>query len=148
MKITIHLLFIFWVSQGFSQANLPKDSIVSILLVSHYHSIDIPLVKHIKRNQDIIYFLNIKDKDMYGFIDANYDLYGTIEDFQLDSLGLFRIQLNVSDVSSGKIIKHAVTIEHKVGTSFFIIQDEKKRFRHTKITCEFHREKLFGVDIP
>ena len=148
MKTIIRLLFIFWAFQGYSQVNLLKDSVVSILLVSHYHSMDIPLVKHIKRNQDIIYFLNIKDKEMFGFIDANYDLYGTIEDFQLDSLGLFRIQLDVSDVSSGKIIQHAVTIEHKVGTSFFIIQDEKKRFRHTKITCEFHGEKLFNVDYP
>ena len=85
---------------------------------------------------------------MFGFIDANYDLYGIIEEFYLDSLGLLRIQLDLSDVSSGKLIKREITIEHKVGASFFTIYEGKKRIRHTKITCEFHDEKLFNVDFP
>lgn len=148
MKSFLLSLFFLCSFQGYAQANLPKDSIVSILLVSHYHSMDIPILNHIKRNQDIIYFLNIKDKEMYGFIDANYDLYGIIVDFQMDTLGLFRIQLNVSDRSTGKTIEYNVTIEHKVGASFFTIQEGKKGIRHTKITCEFHQEKLFNVDFP
>jgi hypothetical protein len=148
MKFLLLSLFFFCTFQGSSQVNLPKDSIVSVLLVSHYHSIDKPIINRIKRNQDIIYFINIQDKEMYGFIDANYDLYGTIEEFQLDSSGLIRIQLDLSDRSSGKTIQYDINIEHKVGASYFTVQEGKKRIRHTKITCEFHDEKLFNVDFP
>ena len=69
MKFLLLSLFFFCTFQGSSQVNLPKDSIVSVLLVSHYHSIDKPIINRIKRNQDIIYFINIQDKEMYGFID-------------------------------------------------------------------------------
>jgi hypothetical protein len=148
MKLFTFVFFLLFASRGFSQGIMPKDSIVSILLVSHRHSKELPIINHFKRHQDIIFFLNIKDKDMFCFIDAEYTSYGTIHDFHLDSTGLMRFQLDLNIRKRGKITKQKASIEHTIGDAFFIVKEGGKVLKHIEITCEFHNEKLFNVDLP
>jgi hypothetical protein len=131
-----------------AQAFPIKDSIESITLVSHKHALNVPLIKQLKRPQDIILFINIVDRDMYGFIDADYDLYGTITLFEIDPTGSFWIELNVNDRSGRKLISYPVRIEYHEGTGYFTLKKRNITFKHTIIKCEFHNEKVFNVNYP
>ena len=148
MKSFTFIFFLLNASRGFSQGIMPKDSIVSVLLVSHRHIKELPIINHLKRHQDIIFFLNIKDKDMFCFVDAEYTSYGTIHDFYLDSTGLMRFQLDLKVRKRGEITERKASIEHTIGDAFFIVKEEEKVSKHFEIICEFHNEKLFNVDLP
>jgi hypothetical protein len=142
----IVIFYLFGLNKIKAQTIPNKDSIISITLVSHKHALNSPLIRQLKRPQDIILFINIIDCDMYGFIDANYDLYGTISHFEIDYNGSFIIELNVNDRSRRKLISYPSRIEYKNGSGYFTYQKRNKEFKHTQIKCEFHNEKIFNVD--
>ena len=152
MKINILLVFfgiLLWQPQIVKSQALPiKDSIQSITLVSHKHALNVPLIKQLKRPQDIILFINIVDRNMYGFIDANYNLYGTITLFEIDPTRSFVIELNVNDDSGRKLVSYPARIEYREGSGYFTIKKRNITFKHTKIKCEFHNEKVFNVNYP
>jgi hypothetical protein len=119
------------------------DTTKSVLLVSHTQSFN---AHPFGLSKDIILFVNIKDKEIYGFVSAEYNLYGEIVDFTLDSAGHMNIIVNMSDRTKGKDIEYQTKICHTVGDDFFTMTNDGKTVKHTKIKCEFSKEKIFNVD--
>ena len=146
MKTLIFVLSLLIVNIGVSQ-NIPNmDTIKSVLLVSHKHSLDKPILKLFKKRQDIALFINVKDKEVYGFVDGDYNLFGKITKFNLDSTGHVHIFVNMNDRTKGKTVTNEIKICYTIGDGFFTILNGSKIINHTKIECEFHKEKLINVD--
>ncbi len=139
-KLLLGLLLL----SGLSFGQIPNlDTTKSVLLVSHTQSFN----SHpFGLSKDIILFVNIKDKEIYGFISAQYDLYGKIVDFTLDSTGHMHIIADMNDRTKGKVTEYRVKICHTIGDDFFTMTNGSKTVKHTNIKCEFTKEKIFNVD--
>jgi hypothetical protein len=128
----------------FSFGQIPNlDTVETVFLVSHKQSFN----SHpFGLSKDIILFVNIKDKEIYGFVNAEYDLYGKIVDFTLDSTGHIHIIADMNDRINGRDLEYRTKICYTIGDDSFTMTNNKRTIKHSNIVCEFSREKMFGVD--
>jgi hypothetical protein len=139
-KLLLGLLLL----SGLSFGQIPNlDTVETVFLVSHKQSFN----SHpFGLSKDIILFINIKDKEIYGFVNAEYDLYGKITEFTLDSTGHIHVIADMYDRTKGRDIEYQTKICYTIGDNFFTMTNGKKMVNHTNIVCEFSKEKMFGVD--
>lgn len=146
MKTVLLSIVLLVTNVLFAQTIPNMDTTKSILLVSHKNCIDKPILNVFKKRQDIILFINVNDKEVYGFVNANYDLYGKITEFNLDSTGHMHVFVDMNDRTNGKTKNKQVKICYSFGNDFFTMVSENKVITHTDIKCEAHKEKIFNVD--
>jgi|688.fasta_scaffold25760_4 hypothetical protein len=144
---TIILTIVLLISNILIGQHIPNmDTTKSILLVSHYHSTDKPILSLLKRNQDIIFFINLDDKDIFTFCDAEYYFHAKIKELNLDSTGHIHIYFTITHKRRLGTTNIDGKICHTVGDEFFTMVIDNKMTKHTSIKCEFHKEKLMNVD--
>lgn len=144
MKSILFVIF-FFSCHAFSQKAPSKDSIASILFVSQYQCIDLPVIDLIKGCRDIGAIVNIEDADIFFFYDGYCKYYGKINKFEFDSTG--RMKLDFTITHKRKVGETLINgeLSYTYGDQFFHTLIGNKARKHTKIKYEFHKEQFFNI---
>jgi hypothetical protein len=142
MKSILFVIF-FFSCHAFSQKAPSKDSIVSILFVSQYQCIDLPVIDLIKGCRDVGLIVNIEDADVFIVVNGYFKYTGKIVRFEYDSIGHLNIEFNIYHKRNVGKVNMAGELFYTYGEDFFIMRIKNKKRKYTKIKCEFHKEQFF-----